>query len=128
MSRGFNSTCASFPAALNVATDTSGPAGFAVPNAGGMPGGSCAGCCAGFCSAIGFSTAAPTIPKLAFVKNSRLVFIEFLCRIVYLQRYSRAPSEMSGRLVTRSLGACCEQQGYACQNFVPTSEVCILAG
>jgi hypothetical protein len=83
----FNSIRTSFSACTKVSTETSGPTGFAVPNAGGIPAGSCAGTCVGFCSAIAAPvslsgwfaipsapTAAPSRPIPDAAKNSRRVF------------------------------------------------------
>ena len=81
-SRSFllNSTCTSFPASTSVCAETSGPTGFAVPNAGGIPAGSCVGSCARALAIASGATAVPTNPKAVDVKNSLLVFITSLWR------------------------------------------------
>jgi hypothetical protein len=82
-----SSTCTNFSASTKVSIETSGPAGFAVPNAGGIPAGSCAGTSFGSCGAIAAPmplsaglvipsalTVAPSNPIPVAAKNSRLVF------------------------------------------------------
>src|ERR1700689_2966208 len=70
-SASFNSTCTSFSASPNVAGDTCGPTGRAVPNAGGAPAGR-PGCCSwprqGVAAANG--VAAASRPRDVSVKNS----------------------------------------------------------
>ena len=92
------SICTSFCASTNVVTETSGPTGLAVPNAGGMPAGSCIGVwmegsgagdsCSSFL--LSFTRhAGPDVaasnPMPVVVRNSRLVFMMSSGRIVYLQ-------------------------------------------
>src|ERR1700683_1068024 len=62
------SICTSFSASVKVATDTSGPAGGEVPNAGGAPGGSSVGFCASAGTAA--TAIAPNTPSDVSVKNS----------------------------------------------------------
>jgi hypothetical protein len=58
-------TCTSFSASAKVEGDTSGPAGGAVPNAGGAPG----GCSDAFCDFLLHPAAAPSKASVECVKN-----------------------------------------------------------